>query len=385
MSDADLDFLRQLSERQRSVRADGPVRRRRRRRRPQKRGRRLAPLIAIIFLVAVVGTGGYLGLTTLNRFINPPDYKGEGTGQVTVEIRDGDSVKNMAQRLEDAGVVKSADAFVKVARHDPSATNIQPGFYRLRLHMSAASALALLLDPVSRTGRVTFPEGKRVAQILPVLAKTTGIPLRDFQRAARNTSALGLPSYAHGRLEGYLYPFTYDPGPKASATQVLRAMVSKFKQVAKEIDLVHEAHARHMTPDQVVTTASLVQAESGAVSDMPKIARVIENRLHAPQPWMRKLQLDSTVMYALGKYGIVASGSDLRTPSPFNTYQHAGLPPGAICNPGEVALKAALNPAKGPWVYFVTTDPAHHVTKFTASHGEFLRFRQELQRNLGHG
>jgi UPF0755 protein len=385
MSDADLDFLRQLSERQRSVRTDGSGRRRRRRRRPRKRGRGLAPLIAIIFLVSVVGAGGYLGLTTLNRFINPPDYKGEGTGEVTVQIRDGDSVKNMAQRLEDADVVKSADAFVKVAKHDPSATNVQAGFYRLRLRMSAASALTLLLDPVSRAGRVTFPEGKRVAEVLLVLAKTTGIPLRDFQRAARNTSALGLPSYAHGRLEGYLYPFTYDPGPKASATQVLRAMVSKFKQVAKAIDLVHEAHARHMTPDQVVTAASLVQAESGAASDMPKIARVIENRLHAPQPWMHKLQLDSTVMYALGKFGIVASGSDLRTPSPFNTYQHAGLPPGAICNPGEVALKAALNPGKGPWVYFVTTDPAHHVTKFTASHDEFLKFRQELQRNLGHG
>jgi UPF0755 protein len=385
MSDADLDFLRQISERQRTFRPDGPGRRRRRRRRPPKRGRRLAPLIAIIFLVSVVGAGGYLGVTTLNRFINPPDYKGEGTGEVTVRIRDGDSVKNMAQRLEDADVVKSADAFVKVAKRDPSATNIQPGYYRLRLRMSAASALALLLDPASRAGRVTFPEGKRVAEILPVLAKTTGIPLKDFQRAARNTSALGLPSYAHGRLEGYLYPFTYDPGPKASATQVLRAMIAKFKQVAKQIDLVGQAHERHMSPGEVVTVASLVQAESGAASDMPKVARVIENRLHASQPWMRKLQLDSTVMYALGKYGIVASASDLRSPSPFNTYQHAGLPPGAISNPGEVALKAALRPSKGPWVYFVTTDPEHHITKFTASHDEFLRFRQELQRNLGHG
>ena len=389
MSDADLDFLRQLAERQRSGHAGPPARGHRghrgRRRKKARRGRKLAPLIAILFLVAVLGGGGYVGFAMLSGILNPPDYSGQGTGAVTVQIQEGDSVRQMGGRLEQAHVVKSSGAFYKVAKKDPKATSIQPGYYSLRLHMSARSALALLLSPQSRTGRVTFPEGKRAVQVFSILSKRTHIPLKNFQRAAQNTKALGLPAYAHGRLEGFLYPFTYDPPPNATATQVLRAMVEQFKKVADDIDLEGEAHRAHLTPHDVVTIASLVQAESGTAEDMPKVSRVIANRLHSPQPYMHKLQLDSTVMYALGKYNIVASTTDVKSPSPYNTYVHAGLPPGAISNPGEDALKAALNPAKGPWTYFVTTDPKRHITKFTADPAEFARFRQELQQNLRRG
>jgi len=391
MSDADLDFLRQLAERQRSARGEPPGRgggrggHRGRRRKKTRRGRRMAPIIAILFLAVVAGGGGYVGFTKLSGFINPPDYKGAGTGGVTVQIQDGDSVRQMGRRLEQAEVVKSSSAFYKIAKDDTRATSIQPGYYRLKLHMSARSALDLLLNPASRTGRVTFPEGKRAAQIFATLSARTHIPLRNFQRAAQNPKALGLPSYAKGRVEGFLYPFTYDPPPDATATQVLRAMVEQFKKVAGDLDLEGEAKKVHMSPHDVVVAASLVQAESGTAEDMPKVARVIENRLHSPQPWMHKLQLDSTVMYALGKYGIVASGNDLKSTSPYNTYSYPGLPPGAISNPGEEALKAVLDPAKGPWTYFVTTDPKRHITKFTDNYTEFTRFRQELQQNLEHG
>jgi UPF0755 protein len=389
MSDADLDFLRQLAERQRSAHAGQPARgargNRGRRRRKNRRGHKLAPLIAVLFLVAVVGGGGYVGFTALSGFINPPDYKGQGTGSVTVQIQEGDSVRQMGGRLQQAHVVKSSGAFYKVAKKDPRATSIQPGYYTLRLRMSAQAALTLLLSPQSRTGRLTFPEGKRAAEIFSILSKRTHIPLKDFQRVAQHPKALGLPSYANGQIEGFLYPFTYDPPPGATATQVLKAMVDQFKKVADDIDLESEAKAHGMSPHDVVTIASMVQAESGAAEDMPKIARVIENRLHSPQPWMHKLQLDSTVMYALGKYGIVASATDVRSTSPYNTYVHDGLPPGAISNPGEEALKAALSPASGNWTYFVTTDPKRHITKFTDNPTEFAKFRQELQQNLRHG
>jgi UPF0755 protein len=391
MSDADLDFLRQLAERQRSARTEGPRRasggrgRRGRRRRKTKKTRKLAPFMAIVFLLAVIGGGGYFGFTKLSGLINPPDYTGEGTGEVNVQIQDGDSVRLMGLRLKQADVVKSSGAFVKVAQNDPRATGIQPGYYRMRLHMSAKSALALLLSPASRTGRLTFPEGKRVAEVLSMLSKKTHIPLKNFQKAVRNPSALGLPSYAKGQVEGYLYPFTYDPPPKATATEVLRSMVDQFKRVATDIDLEGEARKNHMSPHDVVTIASLVQAESGTVDDMPKVSRVIDNRLHSPLPYMHKLQLDSTVLYGLGKFGIVASGTDLTSTSPYNTYKFAGLPPGAISNPGEEALRAALDPAQGKWMYFVTTDPKHHITKFTDNFAEFNKFRQELQHNTGHG
>lgn len=391
MSDADLDFLRQLSERQQQqpLRAEGGSRASRsgrgRRRKKSRKGRRLAPIIAVLFLVGVIGGVGYAGYSKLNSIMNPPDYSGDGTGAVTVWIHDGDTVSAMARRLEQAGVIKSVSAFMKIAKSDVRATSIQPGYYHLRLHMSSKSVLALLLSPASRIGRLTLPEGKRVADVLPILAKKTGIPLKEFQQAAKNTAALGLPAYAQGRLEGYLYPFTYDPGPKATATQVLRQMVDQFKRVAAEVDLENGARALKMSPHDVVTIASLVQAESGTQNDMPKIARVIDNRLHNPQPYLHRLQLDSTVLYGLHKKGIVASATDIKSATPYNTYNRYGLPPGAIDNPGEVALRAVLAPADGPWIYFVATDPAHHVTRFTASYAEFLKFRQELLRNLGHG
>jgi UPF0755 protein len=389
MSDADLDFLRQLAERQRAARSESPERggggRRGRRRKKTRKSRKLAPIIAIGFLLAVVGSVGYVGLTRLSSFTRPPDYIGGGTGTVTVQIQDGDSVQQMGQRLEQAGVIKSSSAFYNIAMSDPKAISIQPGYYSMKLRMSAKSALALLLSPLSRSGRITFPEGKRVADVLNILSTRAHIPLKSLQRAAQNTKALGLPSYAHGSLEGYLYPFTYDPPPKATATQVLRSMVEQFKKVATDMDLEGEARRRHMSPHDVVVIASMVQAESGRSEDMPKIARVIDNRLHNPQPYLHKLQLDSTVMYGLGKYKIVASAEDLKSTSPYNTYVYPGLPPGAICNPGEEALKAALDPAKGAWTYFVATDPARHITKFTADPTEFNRFRQELVKNTRRG
>lgn len=390
MSDADLDFLRQLSERQHRPEPPGSAPQagragRGRRRKKSRKGRKLAPLIALAFLLVVVCGGGYFGVTTLNDMLNPPDYQGQGSGSITVWIHEGDSVSAMAQRLKDAGVVKSVEAFVKLAAKDTRATSVQPGYYHLRRQMSVKSALDLLLSDASRAGRLTIPEGKRVAQILPILAKKTGIPLKDFEKAAKHPGNLGLPPYAKGRLEGYLYPFTYDPDPKATATQVLRSMVDQFKKVATTMDLEGKAAQLGMSPGDVVTIASLVQAESGRPEDMPKIARVIDNRVHNPQIWMRKLQLDSTVMYALGKYNIVATYAETKTKSPYNTYSVSGLPPGAIDNPGEVALKAALEPAKGNWLYFVTTDPNNKVTKFAYSYADFQKLRQELARNTGHG
>ena len=127
--------------------------------------------------------------------------------------------------------------------------------------------------------------------------------------------------------------------------------------------------------------ASLVQAEGGRLSDYPKIARVIYNRLANGMP----LQLDSTVLYGLNKFGILASDMDLTSPSPYNTYKHKGLPPGPIDSPGNAAIQAVLHPASGNWLYFVTVNPKTGETLFTSSETQFEQFRQELQKNLGQG
>ena len=353
----------------------------RKRQRRRRRGSHAAAFFALAFLVAVVGGGGLLGYVALRSYMIPPDYTGQGTGEIVVQIKDGDTVQAMGDRLQGAQVVKSSRAFLKVAKDDPRAQSIQPGFYTMRQRMAATAALALLLDPKSRAGnQITIPEGLRTSQIFQALSKKTGIPVREFQQAAKNPRGLGLPSYAKGRVEGYLFPARYDLSPNASAKAVLAMMVDRYKKVAADDDLVARAKLARLSPGTVMTMASLIQAESGRHSDMPKVSRVIYNRLRHDPPM--KLAFDSTVLYGLGKFGIVASNQDLQSTSPYNTYKFDGLPPGPISSPGEAAIEAVFSPAEGDWLYFVTTDPKRGVTEFAETQEQFAKLKAKLDRYL---
>jgi UPF0755 protein len=160
-------------------------------------------------------------------------------------------------------------------------------------------------------------------------------------------------------------------------------MVTRFGQEAASVSLPAAAAHAELTQAEVITVASLIQAEGGRLSYYPKIARVIYNRLNAsPQI---PLQLDSTVLYALHKYGIRASAQQLKTKSPYNTYLHKGLPPGPIDSPGNAAIEAALHPAHGTWMYFVTVNPKTGLTKFTSSFAQFQTWQAELTANLAKG
>ena len=164
-------------------------------------------------------------------------------------------------------------------------------------------------------------------------------------------------------------------------------MVQRFGQEAASVNL--PAAARHAQLDSNLTqaehdaivVASLVQAEGGRVQDFPKIARVIYNRLNANM----QLELDSTVMYALNTYGIMASSQQLNVKTPYNSYRHYGLPPGPIDSPGDAAIQAALHPAHGTWLYFVTVNPKTGLTEFTSDPNVFAQLKAQLQKNLGQG
>lgn len=348
--------------------------------RPGRHGR-WAVLIALVVVVALAG-GVFLGLRGLVAGLRggPADYPGPGTGEVVVTVQPGDSATAIARELERAGVVKSVSAFTEAARNDPRSTRIQPGSYRLRLQMRAVDALALMLDPASRVqARVVLPEGLRLAEALQRLADGSRLPLADFQAAARNPAALGVPAYAKAGLEGFVFPATYDVAAGESAQALLTATVKRYDQAAAQVQLEARANAMGRTPYEVLIVASLVQAEARAPGDFGKVARVIYNRLAAG----RKLEFDSTVNYALGRSEIRVTNKDLQVDSPYNTYKFAGLPPGPIDAPGQQALEAALNPTPGDWLFFVTVNPTTGETKFTASEAEFLQFKAELQRNLG--
>ena len=332
----------------------------------------LVGLLALVIIGAMRLVG--VGLST-----GTPDYEGPGHGSVSVTVARGASLTSMGQVLLEAGVVSSVDAFVAAAEANPDAGKIGPGGYTLRLQMGADEAVALMLDPVSRAdSRLVLPEGLRLTQTVEVSAKQTGIPKADFDKVLQSPSGLGLPKWADGEPEGFMFPATYDVAGDETAEQMLTAFVRRFDETAERLALVDRAGERGLSPYEVLTVASIVQAEVHE-PDFKKAAAVIYNRLDAGMP----LQMDSTVAYGLDTVNIQLSAEQLKQDTPFNTYMHQGLPPTPINSPGEAAIEAALSPGKGKWLYFVTVNPQTGETKFAKTYEEFLKLKREFQEAIG--
>ncbi|HEV2937106.1 MAG TPA: endolytic transglycosylase MltG [Streptosporangiaceae bacterium] len=367
---------RRKAARRSAARGQRPGRSRRR------RFRWIAPLAALLVILVPIGVGGgYVYSFYMSKY-HPADYSGPGAGSIVVQVPANANPTSFGPTLAQLGVVASARAFVLAAEHSSSPNGMLPGFYGMRKHMQASLAYALLIDPKNLVQvPVTIPEGLRLSQVVAVLGKKSGLAASAFDQALKDPAQLHLPAYAGGKAEGYLFPATYDVQPHETALGVLAGMVQRFDQEAAAVNLPAAARQVHLTEGQVIIMASLVQAEGGRLSDYPKIARVIYNRLHQDIP----LQLDSTVLYGLNAYGILASDAQLSSNSPYNTYRHKGLTPGPIDSPGAAAIQAVLNPAPGNWLYFVTVNPKTHETLFTSSQAQFEQFEQELRHNLGQG
>ncbi len=333
----------------------------------------LAPLVALVLLVALAA-GGY----KIYRHFQSPDFSGPGTGEVTVQVLPGDTATSLAPRLVKLGVVASTSSFISAAKDSSNPTGLEPGFFRLRHHMNSAMAYALLLSSSARIQSVvTIPEGLRETQILTTLEQKTHTPASAFTKALSDTAALGLPSYANGNPEGYLFPATYDFNPGTSATTMLKTMVTSYNQEASSIDLTAAAKTAELTPAQVITVASILEAEAGSPKYYADVAEVIYNRLNQGM----FLELDSTVNYALHRFGVSLTNAQLHVNSPYNTFIHLGLPPGPIDSPGNAAIEAALHPAHGDFLYFVTVNLKTGQTLFTNSAAQFQQFEQECDQN----
>jgi UPF0755 protein len=348
----------------------------------RRRLRWIAPLVALLVILVPVAIGGVDAYSFYMSKYHPADYSGPGSGYLVVQVGPGDTPTSLGPKLQQLGVVASARAFVLAAEHSSNPNGLLPGFYGMHEHMKASLAYALLLDPKNLVqATVTIPEGLRLSQIVAVLGARSGIPASAYEQVLKYPAQLHLPAYADGRPEGYLFPATYEVQPHETALGVLTGMVQRFDQEAAALNLPAAARKVHLTEGQVIIMASLVQAEGGRLSDYPKIARVIYNRLAQGIP----LQLDSTVLYGLNSYGIMASDAQLNSTSPYNTYRHRGLTPAPIDSPGAAAIQAVLSPATGNWLYFVTVNPKTRETLFTASQAQFEQFRAELEHNLGQG
>ncbi|MET7421178.1 endolytic transglycosylase MltG [Dactylosporangium sp. NPDC005555] len=343
-----------------------------RRRRPAAPARRGRSLLVVLLVLVVLGGGAYLGADRIRGLVPPADYGSAGTGEVVVEVKDGDTAGAIARALLAKGVVKSTEAFVEAAAGDPRSAKIQPGTYRLRSQMRATDALAMLLDLGNKVvSRTTLREGLSYLATFRALAKETGIPFADFEAAAKDPVALGVPALWFDRrdgrpskrsVEGFLFPLSYEFPPGATAETILKEMIGQFLKAADEIGFVeHVRSALSVSPYEALIVASLAQAEAGIEEDLPRIARVAYNRAYkAKMP----LQFDVTANYWLEingkepKHSGQLSDAELDDPkNPYNTVGKVGLPLGPINSPSEHALRGAMNPTPGEnWLFFVAID-----------------------------
>jgi UPF0755 protein len=345
--------------------------------------------LAVVLALAILLFGGYFVYDKagnyLSTFGQTPDFTGSGKGKITITIPTDSSLDDIGAILVDKGVIKSTKAWDKAVRQEEAATSVQAGRYLMKTQLPAAEALRVLINPGSSRIRAQFTirEGLRLSAQLTDLTKTTKISRADYVKALSKPKKLGLPSYAKNRPEGFLFPETYELTDDATATSVLKRMVAQYETVTGEIGLEAKARAMGRSPYEVLIVASIIEREVSNPAYRTRVAEVLYNRLDSGQ----KLELDSTVIYAINSPRNTTTAADRKSKSKYNTYRHKGLPPGPISAPGRDALVAAANPAKGNLLFFVTVNYATGETKFATNLAGHQRnvaqFRAWCQANKG--
>ncbi|PWR09879.1 endolytic transglycosylase MltG [Micromonospora acroterricola] len=340
------------------------------------RGKTFLALLLALVLLGGIGGGAFYGFDRIQNYFVTPDYDGAGTGEVTVEIKQGALLADMADALVTADVVKSQKAFIEAAEANSRSKNIQPGTYKLRKQMSGASAITAMLDLKNKiVNGLTIPEGRTSKNIYKLLSEKTKIPVKEFEAAAKDPEGLGVPDWWFKRddgkkvvksVEGFLFPDTYEIPPKATAESILKLMVDNFLSVTGEMKFADRVQAeRKVSPYEALIVSSLAQAEAGNKDDLGKVARVAYNRVYGEFN-CNCLEMDVTVNYYLESIGKPTKTSAQMTAAelddPKNPYNRKlkGLVPTPINNPGRQALEGAMAPPPGKWLYFVAIDREGH-------------------------
>lgn len=300
------------------------------------------------------------------------DFVGPGEGEVVVRISEGDDGLAITNKLFEAGVIKDVDSFYRyVLEVDPV---FYPGSFLLRLQMSNKLALEALTKPSNAiTYKVTIPEGYRAIQIFEEISRVSGIPLSELKRVAKDLDSFGIPEVAP-TIEGYLFPATYSFDPQASAFEILNTMVVRMYEELENFGVAKEDY------HQVLTLASIIQREAKLPDDFYKVSRVFANRLEIDM----LLQTDPTISYSYDGTDMSGVSDQQAIEYGYNTYLVKGLPPGPISSPGNRAIDAALNPAEGKWLYFVTIDLRSGETKFSKTlkqHEKYVLLLRQWERD----
>lgn len=331
-----------------------------------RKGSRLGLIIAVSVAAVLV-----VGLAAGWWLVSHTEHPTAAGQQVEVRIPQGAGTEQIARMLSSYGVINNALMFEIKAKMDSAP--LHPGTYEFATGMPDDLVLkSLSAGPQIVYYDVIIPEGFTAKQVAKRFAARAGVSADEMMSLVTS----GAPQFeanhpylqgvAGDSLEGFLYPATYRIKKGTKPAAIVEMMLGKFDAATADLDMSY-AKSKNLTLTDVVTIASILEREAKLAKDFPTVASVIYNRLRAHM----RLQLDSTVFYVAPEGTAKLSNNDLFNPSPYNTYRHAGLPPGPISNPGIEAIKAAAHPSQTKYLYYVLTSKDGSQT-FTTTYKDFL-------------
>lgn len=348
--------------------------------------------IALIIVAATLCVAAVAIAFVVNQALTYPETRHEGTSEpIAVAVERGMSFPRIAGLLADRGVIDRPRWFRLYAMQRGVTTKVRSGEYVLRGDMTPREVLDTLLAGVKEaTVRVTIPEGLHMLEIFAIIEQAGVAPAAELERLARDPEFLAGYGIEGETADGYLFPDTYQLRVPSRPAEVLDTMIEQHRLVW---DRIRRAHPREIeklrrrlgwTDRDILIMASIVEKEAAVAAERPRIAQVFINRLTSPTFRPRTLDTDPTIRYGCMVPLAKSEGCRKWDPTqrlrraqlddrdnPYNTYQHEGLPPGPICNPGEAALAATVNPDGSNFFYFVARNDGTHV---------FSRTRQEHER-----
>jgi UPF0755 protein len=337
----------------------------------KRKGPHPAPVIIII--IVILAAGGWFGFNKIYSLSLQAMAPGDDT-PISVEIPAGAGADDIGRILEENGLIRKALFFRLHSRQEGNDGQYRQGVYDLTKSMTVDEIMAVLIKGTftADVKRFTIPEGYNITQVRNKLVEAGIVTAEDFMNEIRN----GVFDYAFladcpagdDRLEGFLYPETYEVYANATAHDVIGKMLSQFDLLFKA-EYHDRAGELGRSVRDIVTMGSIVERESVTAEERPLMAGVFYNRLDIDM----KLESCATIQYILGESKEFLTYDDLAIESPYNTYLHEGLPPGPICSPRMASIEAALYPSDNDYIFFVLSGNLDGTHNFSADYNKFLK------------
>lgn len=331
----------------------------------------------ILILIVVITISGYIYFNAyMEKMTQPMDT--ESSEYISVEIPSGSTTEDIANILKNHGLIRSDFVFKYQSKKNNFDGKYQAGSYMLGFNMSMDKIMSLIQEGEAETNtvRFTIPEGYDITRVADALEKEGLVDREKFLDVVANGDFsyvfLNGLSKDENRLEGFLFPDTYEVYANASEEEIINKMLSRFDQLFTD-EYYKRLEELGYSIKEMITLASIIERESLLDDERPIVSSVFHNRLNTGM----LLQSCATVQYILGEVKPKLTIADTRIESPYNTYLHKGLPPGPIASPGLASIKAALYPEATEYMYFVAKGDGSHA--FAVTYNEFLKYKKKYQ------